>query len=68
MLFFFWKVLEPIIKDLYRVLKEIVLRDNDDRVVLFHANQGLEKLAEIVKKYLTAPKLAGKTIRELRLP
>lgn len=62
------QVLEPIIKDLYRVLKEIVLRDNDDRVVLFHANQGLEKLADIVKQYLTAPKLAGKTIRELRLP
>ena len=62
------KVLEPIIKNLYRVLKEIVLLDNDDRVVTFHANQGLEKLAEIVKGYLTAPKIAGKTVRELRLP
>lgn len=61
------QVLEPIIKDLYRVLKEITLRDNDDRVVTFHANQGLEKLAEIVKKYLNEPNLGGLNLRQLRL-
>ena len=49
------------------MLKEITLRDNDDRVVTFHANQGLEKLAEIVKKYLNEPNLGGMSLRQLRL-
>lgn len=60
-------ILEPIIKDLYRILKEIVLRDDDDRVVTYHASQALEKLAEIVQHFLTTGQPSCKAIRTLRL-
>lgn len=56
-------MLEPIIKDLYRILREIVVRDDDDRVVTYHAGQALEKLAEIVKQFLTAGTSPGRRLR-----
>lgn len=61
------QILEPIIKDLYRVLKDIVLRDDDDRIVTFHASQALEKLAEIVKYFLTSG-TSSPRVRTFRLP
>jgi len=66
--FKFSKVLEPVIKNVYRMLKDIVLRDDDDRIVTYHATQALEKLAEIVKEYLNPKRQTGKTIFQLRLP
>ena len=62
--------MEPVIKDVYRMLKEIVLRDDNDRIVTYHASQALEKLAEIVKEYLnpSTKRQGGKTIYQLRLP
>lgn len=62
------QVLEPIIKDLYRVLKEVVIRDNDDKVVTFHASRALEKLSEIAKQFLTGPRITSKISHQLRLP
>jgi len=59
------QVLEPVIKDLYRVLKEIVLRDDDDSVVTFHATQALEKLSEIVRNYLTVSTMKPRLITGL---
>jgi hypothetical protein len=50
------------------MLKDIVLRDDDDRIVTYHATQALEKLAEIVKEYLNPKRQTGKTIFQLRLP
>ena len=53
------QILEPIVKDLYRILREIVSRDVDDRIVTYHADQALEKLADIVKHFLRTTPAAG---------